>query len=208
MPTRRAASRLQRILNAEIDTVVARLKRSCPVKTGRLRNSIRQRGGRIAIRESRPRAIGPVQNLNRSVTIGGDTPYMQYVERYRFIISANARRLQQRLGDRSFTLTYRDVNITNVRDVSGRTARVFIRRLIMRRLRFQRFALRLARTGLFRATFTFPANRGGRIFANITITFNVASLVDVEDDGVRITIRYPRTLIPGYGPRLRILPRR
>ena len=208
MAPRRAAARLEGILRSEVRKTVGRLVRNCPVKTGRLQASIRQRGGSIGIREGRPRPVGPIQNINRSVMLGGDTPYMQYVDRYRFNISTGARMLRQGLRERSFTMTYRDINIANVRDVSGPTARVYIRRLIRRRLKFRRFALRLARTRLFSATFQFPTNRGGRIPADITIRFNVQDLVEIEDDGVQITVRYPRTLVPGFGPRLRILPRR
>ena len=186
-----AASKLTKIINRAVQAGETTLTTRAPVKTGRLKASVR-RTGKVRIRETDPRR-GRGQRIDSQVVVSGNTDYMQYVTRYHRAVDAALRSVNNSLRGRRFRVRY---TIRRGRRRRGRRSGGAILAAVA-------FAAR--RHPIGRAAFSFsarrrlsPYNSRRDEYVDITVHFRVSDLVQVESDGVRITIRYPGTLVPRY----------
>lgn len=180
-----AASQLARIVNSAVQGQQGYLVTSCPVRTGRLQRSIRLRGG-INIRQGRGSRRRQRFTVQQSV-LSGDTPYMQYVDRYRFIIQIAESRIRRALQGKQITMMV-EVDLS---DYVKRLGRLFNSQ---RRIRGRA-------TSPFSFSYSFVPRRRQNLRVRIRVPVSRLVQIGLDDAGLRIFIRYPRTLIP---PRVRL----
>lgn len=211
------ATKFKALLEKEIERQLRYLDRNCPVRTGYLQSTLKQRG-KIRVREAEPEyGRSGQQDTSGVVRLGGNTDYMQYVEHYRFIITEAAERLQNRLNRKKFTAHYEideeDYGRGSRRGRRGRGRGEGRRRpsyassaatFASRRVAFGVPALisRLGGGGSYRGR----RRRRRRDYSDesdqtriVLVVFNVSEMVNIyHDDETTVVIEYAAEIVPYY----------